>query len=321
MEDIIRINNLAKEFNGLKVLKGISFSVNKGAVFGLLGPNGSGKTTTIRIILNILKPTSGKVEVLGVDVTAGEYDNTRRSIGCMLENLGLIYYLNGEKNLAFFDRIYNDRSSEAERERRIKDLLNFVGLWESRDKPISAYSQGMMRRLALARALINDPELLILDEPTLGLDPEARKVFRDMIFELKDEGKTIFLSSHDLDEVQRICSKIALIKDGEVMGCGSYEELNNNFGTSAIVVRVNEVGAWTGELKSIVKDLSVDGNNLTMLCDDLSMLYAFFAQKKVKVLEMRNVSNMEDIYLKMVNSEPERRLELINAMKDGRRRV
>jgi len=316
---IIEVKNLTKRFNGTTALDDVTLSIKEGEVFGLLGPNGAGKTTLIRILLNILNPTSGEVRVLDCDVTSKEYDEKRKQIGFLLENIGLNLFLTGYKNMEFFDRIYNKDASPQEREERIKDLLTFVGLWEDRDRKPTTYSLGMGRRLAMARALINNPSLIFLDEPTLGLDPEARMLIREMILALKKEGKTIFMSSHDLDEVQRVCTKIALLKNGKLLGSGSYDDLNKRFGKTSVMVRVNEVGGWVEDLKNIVKSVEVDGNEITVECQDPSAIFDFFKKSDVRVLEMKNMSSLEDVYLKMVESEPERRTEQISMMKQGKR--
>lgn len=316
---IIEVKNLTKRFNGTTALDDVTLSIKEGEVFGLLGPNGAGKTTLIRILLNILNPTSGEVRVLDCDVTSKEYDEKRKQIGFLLENIGLNLFLTGYKNMEFFDRIYNKDATPQEREERIKDLLTFAGLWEDRDRKPTTYSHGMGRRLAMARALINNPSLIFLDEPTLGLDPEARMLIREMILALKKEGKTIFMSSHDLDEVQRVCTKIALLKNGKLLGSGSYDDLNKRFGKTSVMVRVNEVGGWVEDLKNIVKSVEVNGNEIMVECQDPSVIFDFFKKRDVRVLEMKNMSSLEDVYLKMVESEPERRTEQISLMKQGKR--
>ena len=202
---VIEVKNLVKEFNGRKVLDGISFEVEEGEVFGYLGPNGAGKTTTLRIILGLLNPTSGEAIVMGRNLA--EDDEARKKVGVVLENDGLYENLSAFDNLEYYAQLYD----VSNRKEKIEDLLRFVGLY-GRNEKVGFFSKGMIRKLAIARAIINDPEVLFLDEPSSGLDPDAQRMVRNLILELSKEGKTVFLNSHDLDEVQRICDRIAILQ-------------------------------------------------------------------------------------------------------------
>jgi ABC-2 type transport system ATP-binding protein len=323
MERTIEIKNLTKKYGDAIALNGVTLSVGEGEAFGLLGPNGAGKTTMVRVLLNILNPTSGIVKVFDTDVTSSEYDEKRKRIGFMLESIGLSYNLTGYENMEFFDRIYNEKTTEGERKERIKDLLTFVGLWEERDKRVSNYSHGMGRRLALARALICDPALIFLDEPTLGLDPEARLLIREMLLALKKEKKTIFLTSHDLEEVQKICSHIAILKGGNLIANDSYENLSKTFSKKRIIIKVKKVDSWLNELKTAVKNIEVaDDNTLYVDYDgDTDFLFNLLAKNGASVTEMkREETGLEEIYLEMIKSEPQRRNELVGMARRGVKR-
>lgn len=320
---VVEIKNMTKKYGDVIALNDVTLSVREGETFGLLGPNGVGKTTMIRILLNILNPTSGIVKVFGTDVTSSEYDEKRKHIGFMLESIGLSYNLTGYENMEFFDRVYNERATESERKERIKSLLTFVGLWEERNKLEGKYSHGMRRRLAMARALICDPALIFLDEPTLGLDPEARMLIRELLFALKKEKKTVFLTSHDLDEVQKVCSNIAILKRGSVVANGSYENLKKAFSRKRrVIIKVKKVGSWLNDLKMVVKNLEVIDNTLYVDYDgDTDNLFDLLAKNGARVIEMKKEeTGLEEIYLQMVKSEPQRRSELIGMARKGMKR-
>ncbi len=220
---VIEVENLAKEFNGRTVLRGITFHVRRGEVFGLLGPNGSGKTTTMRIILGLLKPTSGKVRVLGGSLA--DDAKLRSRVGVVLEGDGLFTRLSAYENLDFYARIYGLRDG-VERRERIRELLELVGLYDVRNMKVGYFSKGMRRRLALARALIHYPEVLLLDEPTSGLDPEAKAMVRDLVIKLsRGDGVTVLYTSHDLNEVEKVCSRIAVLVKGRIIVQGVLNDL------------------------------------------------------------------------------------------------
>ena len=220
---VIEVENLAKEFNGRTVLRGITFHVRRGEVFGLLGPNGSGKTTTMRIILGLLKPTSGKVRVLGGSLA--DDAKLRSRVGVVLEGDGLFTRLSAYENLDFYARIYGLRDG-VERRERIRELLELVGLYDVRNMKVGYFSKGMRRRLALARALIHYPEVLLLDEPTSGLDPEAKAMVRDLVIKLsRGDGVTVLYTSHDLNEVEKVCSRVAVLVKGRIIVQGVLNDL------------------------------------------------------------------------------------------------
>ncbi len=223
---VIETTNLGKiyrDFWGRKkvaALKALDIEVMKGEIFGLLGPNGSGKSTTIKLIQGLLFPTSGRAFVFGKearDVTKNE------RIGYLPEESYLYKFLNAEETLDFYARLF-DMPAEVRRERSDK-LIRMVGLQNARRRQLREYSKGMTRRIGLAQALINEPDLLILDEPTTGMDPIGSREMKDLIMRLRDEGKTILLCSHQLADVQDVCDRVAILHQGELRELGKVESL------------------------------------------------------------------------------------------------
>ncbi len=225
-ENVIEIRNLSKvyrDFWGRKkvqAVKSLSLDVKRGEVFGLLGPNGSGKTTTIKMLLGLLFPTSGEIRILGRD--AADVEKNER-IGYLPEESYLYKFLNADETLDFYGRLF--RISGKERAERADRLIKLVGLDGARRRQLKEYSKGMTRRIGLAQALINNPDLVLLDEPTSGLDPIGTREMKDLILRLKDEGKTVVLCSHQLADVQDVSDRIAVLFQGELKVLGEVEQL------------------------------------------------------------------------------------------------
>ncbi|MCA9064214.1 MAG: ABC transporter ATP-binding protein [Planctomycetaceae bacterium] len=225
-KNVISIRNLTKtyrDFWGRKkvtAVKSLSLDVQKGEVFGLLGPNGSGKTTTMKMLLGLLFPTSGEITILGKP--ASDVDKNER-IGYLPEESYLYRFLNADETLDFYGRLF--RMSAEERNRRADELIEMVGLSKARRRQLKEYSKGMTRRIGLAQALINNPELVLLDEPTSGLDPIGTREMKDLILRLKAEGKTVVMCSHQLADVQDVCDRIAVLFQGELKVLGRVDEL------------------------------------------------------------------------------------------------
>jgi ABC-2 type transport system ATP-binding protein len=207
---LIETENLTKKFGDLTAVDGVSLRVNDGEVFGFLGPNGAGKTTTVRMLCCLISKTSGNARISGYNI-GNKRDSLkiRKIIGLVPDNVGLTEHLTAYDNLDIYGKIYD--CSDSQRKESIKRFLDMLGLWDKRNVLAGAFSKGMKQKLAIARALIHDPEVLFMDEPTANLDPESAKTVRDFILELKKEKKTIFLNTHNLDEAQRICDKIGIL--------------------------------------------------------------------------------------------------------------
>src|SRR6266581_2166039 len=229
METILKIENLRVEFKsresagGVKqAVKGLNLSVDRGEVFGFIGPNGAGKTTTMNVLLGFVNATAGDALLFGVNVRE---PIARQRIGYLPELTYYYKFLTAEEILRFYARIFGIARAEADR--RIDKLLTLVELESARKRPIKSYSKGMQQRIGLAQALINDPDLLILDEPTSGLDPLGRMKVREIIQRLKQEGKTVFFSSHELGEVETVCDRVAILNAGELKTEGRVADLVN----------------------------------------------------------------------------------------------
>ncbi len=225
-EVVIETRSLTKVYRDfwgrrkVEALKALDLDVRRGEIFGLLGPNGSGKTTTIKLILGLLFPTNGEALVFGRP--AGDVEKNAR-IGYLPEESYLYRFLNAEETLDFYARLF--RLPRAVRRQRVYDLIEQVGLQRAKRRQLREYSKGMTRRIGLAQALINDPELLLLDEPTTGLDPIGIREMKDLILHLRDQGKTILMCSHRLDDVQDVCDRIAILHQGELKELGRVDSL------------------------------------------------------------------------------------------------
>lgn len=252
-EPVIQIRNLTKTYRDfwgrkkVQALNSLSLDVNKGEVFGLLGPNGSGKTTTMKLLLGLLFPTEGEISILGK--SASDVSKNER-IGYLPEESYLYRFLNAEETLDFYGRLF-DISAEERRE-RTNHLIELVGLQHARRRQLKEYSKGMTRRIGLAQALINNPDLVLLDEPTSGLDPEGTSDMKRMIHELRDQGKTVVMCSHLLSDVQDICDRIAILYDGELKELGRVDDLlKEQHETQFVTSHLNDEAV--GEIKAVLE--------------------------------------------------------------------
>jgi len=303
---MIEVQNLTKNFNGKTVLDGISFEVKEGEIFGYLGPNGAGKTTTMRIILGLLNPTSGNAFVLGQNL--GENEKLRNKVGVLLENDGVYDKLSAYENLDYYAQLYG-LSDGVERQRRIGELLEFVGLSDRRNDKVGEFSKGMRRKLALARAIAHEPKVLFLDEPLSGLDPEAQIMVRELILQLSAEmGVTIFLNSHDLDEVQRICSKIAILQSGEIKAHDTVKNLRDKMGKPRVEITLSDSRDAEKALNILnsldfVSDCERDDSRITAVIRDekSSTILSMLMKNGIVVEEIKRVTkSLEDVYLNIV---------------------
>ena len=303
LQSVITVSNLSKSYEDFKALDSVSFIVGKGQVYGYLGPNGAGKTTTIRTLLGLLKPDDGDVFISGIN-PIDDPVQALQIVGYAPELPILQPFFSGERLLDFTGRMFG--LSKQVRKERIKQLLMLVGLEEFGKRKIGKYSKGMTQRLSLAVALINDPLILIMDEPTIGMDPEAQVYFRDLFKELTKEGKTMFISSHLLDEVQKTCTHVGLINRGKIVFNGPISQVLDSF-TQRWVVEVelmNVTQKIVAKLQQLdyVQKVEVDGNKLLIelkekkdLRGEISTL--IFRNKGVLLgLNLHKVT-LEDAYL------------------------
>lgn len=268
-EVVIETRNLTKVYRDfwgrqkVRALKALDLEVRRGEIFGLLGPNGSGKSTTIKLLLGLLFPTSGQALVFDKD--ASDVKKNER-IGYLPEESYLYKFLNAEETLDFYGRLF-DMSAE-QRQERINSLIAMVGLDWARRRQLKEYSKGMTRRIGLAQALINDPELILLDEPTTGLDPSGTREMKDLILRLREEGKTVVLCSHQLADVQDVCDRIAILYQGELKELGRVDSLLMVSDITQFSAR-NLPPEATAEIKAVVEKynselVSVDNPTLTL---------------------------------------------------------
>jgi ABC-2 type transport system ATP-binding protein len=245
--DIIKTNNLSKNFNDLTAVDSISFSIKKGEIFGFLGPNGAGKTTTIKMLTTLLNPTNGSAEVAGFDII-NKRDDVRSNIGVVFQEPALDTELTGKENLDFHGRMYAlDREK---RKSRIMDVLKLVDLEDKKDVFVKNYSGGMKRRLEIARGLMHYPTVLFLDEPTLGLDAQTRRAIWEYIKKMnKEEGTTIFLTTHYMDEADYLCDRIGIIDHGKILVIDSIDNLKNSVGNDVITLTCEDMDKLVKKLK------------------------------------------------------------------------
>jgi ABC-2 type transport system ATP-binding protein len=225
---VLSVKNVKKNIKNKPIIKGISFDVYAGEIFGFLGPNGSGKTTTIRMLVNLIKPTEGTISICGYDVHKN-HNEAMQYVGCIVENPELYAYLTGWENLEHFARMLPNVD-----EQRIKEVVEIVGMHQRIQDKVRTYSLGMRQRLGIAQALLGRPKLLILDEPTNGLDPQGIKEMRDFIKRLAEDGLSLFVSSHLLSEIQQMCDRVAIISHGQVIQVGAVDTLIDQFGGKVV---------------------------------------------------------------------------------------
>jgi ABC-2 type transport system ATP-binding protein len=265
---MIEARNLTKKFGDVTAVDDLSFSVAEGEVFGLLGPNGAGKTTTIRMLCCLISRTSGEAQIAGHPI--GDEASSlaiRKMIGLVPDNVGLYEELSAYDNLDYYGKLYE--LVDREREEKIEYFLKMMDLWDKKDQPVSDFSKGMKQKVAICRALVHDPRLLFFDEPTVNLDPESSRVVRDFILKLKEEGRTIFINTHNLDEAQRICDRIGILKT-KLLTVNTPAELEKTVWGSRTVIQVEEV---TDQILAAVrklapKDVRVEGDRIIVALTD-----------------------------------------------------
>lgn len=236
---MIDAENLTKKFGTFTAVDNLTFHVEQGEIFGFLGPNGAGKTTTMRMLSCLISKTSGEAKISGYDISDEEDSlKIRKIIGLLPENVSLYDDLTAYKNLDFYGKLYE--CTDTQRKENIKRFLKMLGLWDKKDVAVGTFSKGMKQKLAIARALIHDPEILFLDEPTANLDPESSKTVRDFILDLKKEKKTIFINTHNLDEAQRTCDKIGIFNT-RLRVIGTPEELEESVWGNKTVIQLEQV--------------------------------------------------------------------------------
>ena len=320
MESVIKLENVSKVFVNKKkkapegnrevwALGGISLEVMEGEIFGLLGPNGAGKTTAIRCIAGVLRPNTGKILIKNREVTSSDAHQIRKNLGFLTENHGNYENLTLYENLQFYGSFFNLTDLNT----RIDTVLEEMGLIERKSMKAGKLSKGQKQRLAIARTILHDPEILFFDEPTAGLDPAASVQVRNLILGLKSEDRTIFINSHNLEEVQKVCDRVAILDSGKIKRIGKPSDLGKElWETQEMICTLKEpLPDNLEEILTNMKDIKrfrIDDNTLYFYSDDVNEVTPRIVKELVhqnaNILEVkRTVHSLEDIYLKLMGED------------------
>ena len=300
----IEVENLVKKFGDFEAVKGISFKVKKGEIFAFLGPNGAGKTTTVHILTTLLKPNSGRATVAGYDVLkdAGE---VRKRIGIVFQDPSVDRDLTAYENMLVHGGVYGLKGRELKE--KIEELLRFVELWEFRNKLVKYFSGGMQRRLEIARSLLHNPEVLFLDEPTLGLDPQTRAHVWSYIQAMKEEHEmTVFLTTHYMEEAEKLADRVAIIDHGRIIADGTVEELKKLVGSDVVYLKV-ENNAECFEIDSGTCIVLPDGRIRIDVSDaarNIPKIFEAAEERGIKILEITyHRPTLNDVFLHLTGRE------------------
>lgn len=302
----IDVKNFCKHYMDEKdpkqtAVENVNFQVNEGEIFGFIGPNGAGKTTTIKTLLGLLKPTSGEITILGKPL--GDIEIKKR-ISYLPENPYFYQHMNSYEILDFYGQLFKIPAKE--RKERIEKLLEQVGLAKDGKRNLKEYSKGMLQRVGIAQALINEPDLVFLDEPTSGLDPIAHKDIQDIIFNLKKNGKTVFMSSHQLSDVENVCDRVAIIKRGKIVRMGTMEELLED-GITVITVG-NASEELINSFASLADKIKQDGKRHNIYVKNQENIYTVIDKIKsnanlISVVPQKQ--SLEDLFVDIIRGGKE----------------
>jgi len=303
---MLTVNNLVKSYGKLQVLKGISFKINPGKIYGFLGENGAGKSTTMNIIAGLINFDSGEVSINGEGFKKNKRELLRK-IGYLPQTPVFYGYMNGYEYLSFIGSISGMPKDKIKK--RINELLQLVGLEEAANRKIGGYSGGMKQRFGLAVAMFNNPEILILDEPTASLDPEGRREILELIKHLRDEGVTVFFSTHILNDIERVCDEVSILHEGKIILSQQLDQLENEYIQPIYDIEFeNNCKSISEVVKkySWVEVVKQDENNLSIYVNDMDYakkeLFNIIASFKEPVLSYSlRKSNLEDIFIRLVN--------------------
>jgi ABC-2 type transport system ATP-binding protein len=306
---MIEAVGLGRKYNGNVAVLDLNLKIDEGEVFGLLGPNGAGKTTTMRMLSCLIKQTEGTAFVNGFEINK-EPDATRirEIVGLLPESPGLYESLSAYKNLDFYAQLYG--VDKDQREKRIEELLRMLELWDRRDEPVATYSKGMKQKIAIARAFAHNPQVVFLDEPTAGLDPQAAFTVREFLSKLSEEGRTIFVNSHHLDEVERLCDRIAVM-NRSVLAVGAPRDLAKNYWGQTTKIELKELkDGFVRAVKTLpfATNVRTEGSTILVDLDDPLAENPQIVDALIKegakieyVSELRRT--LEDVYLKLIGGK------------------
>jgi ABC-2 type transport system ATP-binding protein len=302
MNAALKIESLHKSFKTgfipkkKTILKGISLSVNAGEIFGYLGPNGAGKTTTIKCILGLIFPDKGFIEVLGYPFLSLK---AKEKLGFLPENPYFYDYLSASEFIYFYARLFGIKRTE--RQTKVRNLLHLVGLEKAAHIPLRKFSRGMLQRIGFSQALINDPDIVLLDEPLSGLDPIGRKEIRDIIVRLKEEGKTVFLSSHILQDIEMICDRVAILVEGKIINQGKITELISE---KILFTEIIVSGIKPDDLAALGGNISTQGDRTLLKIydeDRVERIFKLIQSSRGKIHSLiPRTQTLEDIFVGMV---------------------
>lgn len=308
MSNAIETSGLTKKFGALTAVDDLSIEVGKGEVLGFLGPNGAGKTTTVRMMTGMIAPTGGYAVVNGIRADR-EPERLHETIGILTETPGFYEKMSAKRNLEFFADFYSGTDTR----RRLEKYLKAMDLWERRNDRVGDFSKGMKQRLALVRALIHEPSVLFFDEPTSGLDPEAAKGFRDLIKNLKEEGRTIFLCTHNLEEAEQLCDRIAVFKT-RLVALDTASNLRDRLFRRQVVVELESTDdSIVGSVEALgfVRNLEKNHTKLSMELDDFDKNRPTLVEAIVKAggkinSVFENKHSLEDVYMTLIREDEEK---------------
>lgn len=299
-QPIIQISNVHKQFGSFKAVDGISLSIDNGDIYGFLGPNGAGKSTTLRMLLSLIKPTAGSIEIMGRNLEKNRNDILAQ-IGSIIEKPDFYLYLSAKQNLWLLSKMYNHHIGV----KRIQEVITLVGLKGRENDKVKTYSHGMKQRLGLAQALLHNPKLIILDEPTTGLDPQGIIELRELILQLKNEGKTVILSSHILSEIELIADSMVIINKGQAVAQGKVSTLLGNDDV-VVSIELEDVEKFKSAITNsqFVSVYSVLENNkaeLKLAKNEIPHLVSWLNNNKIVFYTLNYKKRLEDYFLKITH--------------------
>lgn len=289
----IEMKSIKKSFHNNLVLNDINLTVNPSDIMLIVGKNGAGKTTILRLLLGLYTPDEGMITVKGIDSKTRQYQELKKKFGFLNDNIGLFRDLTVWENIEFFHRIYFPKAKKETRNQEITDVLKRVELYNHKNEKIDFFSRGMRQRLAIARAVINQPELLILDEPNRGLDVEGKEMLKDIVQEYHQNGATVLINSHDLNDIQEYVTHLSFLSKGKIVYTGSYRELIQNQKNKQYRIRVENPRGVMEQLKSLEFVSSVEqleDSLIVNLTADLFSLSKWFAQNSMELYELTQIN-------------------------------